>query len=384
MGRPAVSEPDPTAADRGGAHDAAGNAPPQDGPSRYAVSRRSGGLLSLLFVGIAVVAGISLVPLPYVVLQPGPIFNTLGDLDGQPIVKVEGATAYPAKGTLDFTTVQVIGGPGVKVDAFDLAVAAVRDDREVFAREEIYPEPVTREEIEQENAAEMVDSQEVAAAIALREMGREVPERVVVSQLPEGSPAAGVLEAGDEFVSVAGTATPDAAAVQGAVRAQKAGQPIPVVVRRDGAERTLSVPTRDNDGTTVVGVILGRDYELPVDVTITAGGVGGPSAGTMFGLAVYDVLTPGDLTAGRRIAGTGTLEPDESVGPIGGIRQKLAGASDGGADFFLAPTDNCDEVVDHVPDGLTVVRIATFSDALGAVRAIAAGRADTLPGCSTG
>ncbi|MFW5468794.1 PDZ domain-containing protein [Knoellia sp. CPCC 206435] len=377
-----MSEHDP-AADSGGVHDAAGTAPRQEGPHRYAVSRRSGGLLSLLFVGIALVAGISLIPLPYVVLQPGPIFNTLGELDGQPIVKVEGATAYPAKGTLDFTTVQVIGGPGVKVDAFDLAVAAIRDDREVFAREEIYPEPVTREEIEQENAAEMVDSQEVAAAIALREMGREVPERVVVSQLPEGSPAAGVLEAGDEFVSVAGTATPDAAAVQGAVRAQKAGRPIPVVVRRDGAERTLSVPTRDNDGTTVVGVILGRDYQLPVDVTITAGGVGGPSAGTMFGLAVYDVLTPGDLTAGKRIAGTGTLEPDESVGPIGGVRQKLAGASDGGADFFLAPADNCDEVVDHVPDGLTVVRIATFSEALGAVRAIAAGRAETLPGCST-
>jgi PDZ domain-containing protein len=378
-----VSEPDHTAESHGGVHDPAVT-PPPDGQHRYAVSRRSGGLLSLLFVGIALVAGISLIPLPYVVLQPGPIFNTLGELDGQPIVKVEGATAYPAKGTLDFTTVQVIGGPGVKVDAFDLAVAAVRDDREVFAREEIYPEAVTREEIQQENAAEMVDSQEVAAAIALREMGREVPERVVVSQLPEGSPAAGVLEAGDELLSVAGTATPDAAAVQGAVRAQKAGQPIPVVVRRDGAEKTLSVPTRDNDGTTVVGVILGRDYELPVDVTITAGGVGGPSAGTMFALAVYDVLTPGDLTSGTRIAGTGTLEPDESVGPIGGIRQKLAGASDGGADFFLAPRDNCEEVVDHVPDGLTVVRIGTFSDALGAVRAIAAGRADTLPGCSTG
>ena len=243
---------------------------------------------------------------------------------------------------------------------------------------------MTREEIQQENAAEMVDSQEVAAAIALRETGREVPERVVVSQLPEGSPARGVLEAGDEFVSVAGTATPDAAAVQKAVRAQKAGEPIAVLVVRNGVQKALSVPSRDNQGTTVVGVQLGRDYVLPVDVTITAGGIGGPSAGTMFTLAVYDVLTPGDLTAGKRIAGTGTMEPDESVGPIGGIRQKLAGAKDGGADYFLAPRDNCDEVVGHIPDGLTVVRIGTFAEALDAVKAIASDRVETLPTCSGG
>lgn len=379
-----MSTSEPAAEDHGSASERAAVPAEADGPNRYAVSRRSGGLLTMLFLAIALGAGISLIPLPYVVLVPGPVANTLGELDGEPIIQVKGATTYPAKGALDFTTVQVLGGPGNRVDAFDLAVAALRDDREVFRREEFYPEPVTREEIQQENAAEMVDSQEVAAAIALRETGREVPERVVVSQLAEGSPATGVLEAGDQFVSVAGTATPDAAAVQTAVRAQKAGEPIAVVVRRDGAEKALSVPTRDNDGTTVVGVMLGREYDLPVDVTITAGGVGGPSAGTMFTLAVYDVLTPGDLTGGKRIAGTGTMEPDESVGPIGGIRQKLAGASDGGAEYFLAPEDNCDEVVDHVPDGLTVVRIGTFDDALGAVRAIAAGRADSLPGCSAG
>lgn len=378
-----MSAPDPAAEDHGGAHDHAVTASGSGPPHPYAVSRRSGGMISLLFLAIALGAGISLIPLPYVVLQPGPVFNSLGDLDGKPIVEVKGTPAYPAKGALDFTTVRVVGGPGVRVDAFDLLVAALRDDREVFTREEIYPEPVSREEIQQENAAEMVDSQEVAAAIALRETGREVPERVVVSQLSEGSPATGVLEAGDEFVSVAGTPTPDAASVQTAVRAQKAGSPVTVVVKRDGVEKTLSVPTRDNAGTTVVGVQLGRDYMLPVDVTITAGGVGGPSAGTMFTLAVYDVLTPGDLTAGRHIAGTGTMEPDESVGPIGGIRQKLAGAREGGAEFFLAPQDNCSEVVDHVPDGLTVVRIGTFADALAAVRAIAAGTADTLPGCSS-
>ena len=347
----------------------------------YAVSRRSGGLLSLLFLVIVIAAGLSFIPLPYVIFQPGPITNTLGDLDGKPIIQVKGATAYPAKGALDFTTVRVSGGPGVRVNVFDLAEAALRKDYEIYKREEIYPTETTREQVQQENAAEMVDSQEVAAAIALRETGRTVPERVVVSQLPEGSPAKGVLEPGDEIVSVAGTPTPDAAAVQVAVRAQKAGAPVSIVVRRDGSEKVVSVTTRDVQGRTVIGVALGRDYELPVDVTITAGGVGGPSAGTMFTLAVYDVLTPGDLTGGKRIAGTGTMEPDESVGPIGGIRQKLSGARNGGADYFLAPTDNCDEVVGHIPDGLQVVKIGSFDDALGAVKAIAADDVASLARC---
>ncbi|WP_353953019.1 PDZ domain-containing protein [Knoellia sp. S7-12] len=351
-------------------------------PNLYAVSRRSSGLLTALFVAIVVAAGLSFVPLPYVVLQPGPITNTLGELDGKPIIQVKGATAYPAKGALDFTTVRVVGGPGVRVDVFDVGLAALRDDQEIFKREEIYPEATSREEIQQENAAEMVDSQEVAAAIALRETGRTVPERVIVSQVPEGSPAKGVLEAGDEFVSVAGAPTTDAAAVQAAVRAQKAGSNVAIVVKRKGAEKSLSVPTRENQGATIIGVLLGRDYDLPVDVTITAGGVGGPSAGTMFTLAVYDVLTPGDLTGGKSIAGTGTMEPDESVGPIGGIRQKLHGARDGGADYFLAPADNCAEVIGHIPEGLTVLRIGNFDDALGAVRAIAADKADTVPTCS--
>lgn len=385
MGRPAVSSTDPAAPGGGEQQHASphflGGEPSH--PDPYAVSRRSGGILTMLFVTIVVAAGLSFIPLPYVVLQPGPITNTLGELDGEPIIQVKGETTYPAEGDLDFTTVRVVGGPGVRVNVFDLAEAALRKDYEIFEREEIYPEEATREEIQQESAAEMVDSQEVAAAIALRETGHVVPERVIVSQVPEGSPAEGVLEAGDEFVSVAGTPTPDASAVQAAVRAQEPGEPLSIVVRRDGAEKTVSVTPRDYEGTTIIGVLLGRDYELPVDVTITAGGVGGPSAGTMFTLAVYDVLTPGDLTGGKHIAGTGTMEPDESVGPIGGIRQKLFGARDGGADYFLAPADNCREVVGHVPDGLTVIRIASFDDALGAVKAIAADDADSLPTCAS-
>jgi PDZ domain-containing protein len=101
----------------------------------------------------------------------------------------------------------------------------------------------------------------------------------------------------------------------------------------------------------------------------------------MFALSIYDKLSPGPLTGGAAIAGTGTISPTGAVGPIGGIREKLYGAEEGGAKWFLAPKDNCAEVVDHVPDGLRVIKVGSFDDGLAAVKAIAAGAGDGLPRC---
>jgi PDZ domain-containing protein len=101
----------------------------------------------------------------------------------------------------------------------------------------------------------------------------------------------------------------------------------------------------------------------------------------MFSLAVYDKLTPGALTGGAKIAGTGTIDSAGNVGPIGGIQQKLVGARRGGATWFLAPAANCNEVAGHVPDGLKVVSVATFSQARQAVEAIAANHPASLLPC---
>jgi PDZ domain-containing protein len=169
--------------------------------------------------------------------------------------------------------------------------------------------------------------------------------------------------------------------VRASVQRHAPGDTFPVVVQRDGTERTVTAKTAESDGKTVIGVGLRLDYDLPVDVTLNTGRVGGPSAGLMFSLAIYDVLTPGELTGGENIAGTGTMEDDGTVGPIGGIRQKLVGARRAGADYFLAPADNCEEVVGHVPDGLEVLRVATFDDGLAAVNGIAAGDLSDLPTC---
>jgi PDZ domain-containing protein len=97
----------------------------------------------------------------------------------------------------------------------------------------------------------------------------------------------------------------------------------------------------------------------------------------LFAIGIIDKLTPGALTQGKIIAGTGTIDPDGNVGEIGGIRQKLIGARDAGAVLFLAPEGNCDEVIGHIPDGLTVVAIETLKDAMDEIEAFNAGKTVT-------
>jgi PDZ domain-containing protein len=338
-------------------------------------------LLTATFVAIAIAAVLTFVGLPYVVMSPGPATNILGKVDGKPLLSVEGAPTYPTSGTLDFTTVSVDGGPGVRVTVFDLAGAWLSGSQEILPEEQVFPPQQTEKDAQQEGAAEMAGSQSIATATALRAVGRTVDEMIVIAGVPEGSPSKGVLEPGDVLVSVDGDAATSSDAVRAAVQRHQPGDTFPVVVRRDGKEQTVTAKTTDSDGRTVMGVGLRLDYDLPVDVTLRTGNVGGPSAGLMFSLAIYDALTPGELTGGRNIAGTGTMDDDGTVGPIGGIRQKLIGARRAGADYFLAPADNCAEVKDSVPDGLEVFEVGTFDEGAAAVRAIAKGDTASLPTC---
>jgi PDZ domain-containing protein len=125
------------------------------------------------------------------------------------------------------------------------------------------------------------------------------------------------------------------------------------------------------------------DYDFPIDVTIQLNNVGGPSAGMMFALGIIDTLTPGELNAGETVAGTGTITAGGEVGPIGGIRQKMWGARDAGAEWFLAPEANCDEVVGHIPGDLQVFSVATLDDALDVLDAVREdGDLEALPTCT--
>jgi Lon-like protease len=344
----------------------------------------------LLVAGIVGAVVLGLMPTPYVIERPGPVYDTLGEvrIDGeaQPLIDIPGETTYPTSGTLDLLTVNIVGTPSSPPTWVEVAAAWFDRTKAVVPIETIYPPGVTDEESREQSALEMTTSQQEAIAAALRDLDYEVPGVVTVAGVVAGSPADGVVREGDEIVSADGRPVQDVTELRAIIAGSGVGSPLPLALRRDGVEVDVEVEpvVSEEDGTTpVVGVYTGARYDLPFDVEIQLEDVGGPSAGMMFALGIIDKLTPGELTGGESIAGTGTITADGEVGPIGGIRQKLHGALDAGAAWFLAPAGNCDEVVGNVPDGLTVVAVSTLDEALVAVEAFASGDGvDALPTCS--
>jgi PDZ domain-containing protein len=363
-------------------HETAVGVPHETGQDPRRLSRRSTMVLVGVFLGIAAASLLSMLSLPFAVLQPGPVSDTLGAApDGKPLISISGATTHKTSGSLHFTTVRVLGGPADRVDVWEVLLAALDPSSEVVPEEAVFPQGVTSEEVEEQSAAQMAGSQQEAVAVALRALGKAVPERVAIAAVSEDAPSAALLREGDEIVAVDSVPTPTAEAVRDAIQRHRPGDEVTLTLRRDGSSVQVRADTREADGRAVIGVMLESRFDFPVTVEISAGEVGGPSAGLMFALGIYDKLTPGALTGGHHVAGTGSVDSDGGVGSIGGIRQKLVGARDGGARFFLAPADNCDEVVGHVPDGLQVVRVATFEEARKAVERIAAKDTAGLPAC---
>lgn len=341
-------------------------------------------LLAAFFIGLAVMVLGSLIHLPYAVMSPGPTVNTLGSLEGQdvPLITVDGLTTYPAEGELNFTTVSVAGGPGFPVDVWTVLGAWLDPDRDVFPVDQVFDPSASEEQVAEENAVQMEGSQQEAAAVALRALGHEVPTYVVIAKLLDDSEAKDLLKEGDRLLTIGGLPATDPDAIRQALQTVEPGETITIGVSRKGETLEVVAPTIEGqEGRTALGILLGLDHDFPAKVTISAGEVGGPSAGLMFSLGIYDKLTPGSLTGSKQIAGTGTLDDEGAVGPIGGIKQKLAGARDDGADYFLAPADNCGEVRGNVPDGLEVFKVATFDEARLVVEGIASGTVGGLPRC---
>ncbi|MBM7505285.1 PDZ domain-containing protein [Agromyces aurantiacus] len=330
-------------------------------------------------VAIAVVIGLvfALLPSPYVIQQPGPVFDTLGttEVDGEdvPLITIPDEETFPTEGTLDLLTVSAVGRPGATPGWLDVAAAWFDPRRAVVPVETLFPPGLSEEDRDAQNTAQMVDSQQDAIAAALVELGYDFPRDVVVQSVAEGAPAEGVLEEGDVILGVDGTEVHSVDELRDALREHGTDTPAQLAVRRDGETVQLEATPEAIEGQAVLGVGVRMHYEFPIDVEIRLDDVGGPSAGMMFALGIVDKLTPGAMNGGENVAGTGTIDSDGSVGPIGGIRQKLWGAEGEGADWFLAPEANCDEVVGHVPDGLEVFAVSTLDDARSVVEAIGEG-----------
>ena len=344
---------------------------------------RRGWMLIISATTTAILLGIAFwLPVPFVKLSPGPTFNVIGQEDGQDVIEISGTETFPVSGNLDMTTVYERGGPRGGLTFVEAIASWLNPADAVVPRELLFPDDVTGEEVRTRQALLFDASESNAVAAAMRYLDRPLQTQIVATAVYEGTPADGVLQPKDEIVSIDGAAVTEAAQVVQAVRGNPVGTAFEIVVRRDGVEETVTLasePNPDDPDVPYLGIGVSEYYSAGFPITFTLEDIGGPSAGLMFATGIVDKLTPDDLAAGGHVAGTGTIEPDGTVGPIGGIRQKLAGARDAGATLFLMPADHCAEAAGHVPDGLTVAPVATLEEAIGAIEAYNAEGA--VPSC---
>lgn len=309
-------------------------------------------------------------PVPLVALGPGPTYDTLGEVEGAPVVDIDGLPVFPTSGHLNMTTVSVTD----RLTLFTAVAFWFSGDRRVIPRDAVFPPGRTDEEIQQLNSDQFVSSEANAELAALAQLG--IPTRTVVVELTPESPATGRLEAGDEIVTVAGAPADSPAAVSEALSGTVPGQTVSVTIRRAGEPIDVEVVLGASDDR-AQGLLGIRPGTEPLDgvIGIQLGGIGGPSAGLMFALAVVDKLTPGELTGGRFVAGTGAITPAGEVTRIDGINFKMSAAHAAGATVFMVPADNCADAVAAAPDGLQLVRVATLRDAVAGLDALREGRA---------
>lgn len=351
--------------------------------------RRIAVAVGAILIGAAVLAAVvvSVLPAPYVIERPGPTFDVLGDVevDGEtlPLISIPTEETFPTDGSLRMTTVTLTGNPEQLPSWIEVLGAWFDRSVAVLPVDEVFAPGTTVEQTTEQSRIEMENSQEEAIAAALGELEVDVDGQVLVAEVVEGSPVEGILERGDVIVSFAGEEFEDVSGLREAINDSGAGVAAPIVYERDGEQLTAEVtPILAEDGeTAVLSIYVSSDYDFPFTVEIELQNVGGPSAGMMFALGIIDKLVDESITGGEDIAGTGTITADGEVGPIGGIRQKLYGAQRAGADWFLAPESNCDEVVGHEPEGLTVISVSTLDDALDALESISAGEVENLPSC---
>jgi PDZ domain-containing protein len=351
------------------------------------MSRRSVASLLAAVLLIVLLIASARITVPYVTISPGPTIDVLGDNGRKPIVQVDGHRTYPTDGQLRLTTVSITN-PDAHVTLLDALWAWTQSDRQVLPSAAMYPANSDAEQERAESAAQMVGSQDTAIAVALTELGYELDTHIEVTGISPHGPSDGKLEPRDRIETLDGRPVGDVQDLFDVLDKVSPGDQVTVEVRRGGVLKSFRIttaPSPDDPKRAIMGVLVGTGYDFPFDVTVGIDdSIGGPSAGLIFALSVYDTLTPGALTGGAVVAGTGTISPDGKVGPIGGIREKILGAEDAGAQLFLVPADNCDSaVLAPIDDDMTLVRVDTMHDAVRALKTWTEDPTADLPRCPT-
>jgi PDZ domain-containing protein len=352
--------------------------------------------LTLSGVSVALLTATAfVVPAPYAEMSPGPTYDTLGSYSAgsgqpeKPVISISGTQTFQHAngGQLRMVTVEV-SSPNFKPNAVEVLSGWLSNDKVVVPRTVIYPEGQTAEQATQQNTVMFDDSQDQAITAALATQGiKPTKTEVVVDSVSAGSPADGKLKPGDVITAVDGA--PATGDVHTAIEKHKPGETVTFTVTRDGKSLQIPIVTVQSHDSgasrALVGFIPRSHPVFPFDVKIQLDNVGGPSAGMMFALGIVDELSKQDLTQspdgkGLHIAGTGTIDADGKVGPIGGVQMKTIGARRDGATVFLTPADNCADAAKNTPSGLRLVKVTTLQSALDALATLRAG--GNPQGCS--
>ncbi|CPR12116.1 PDZ domain-containing protein [Mycobacterium bohemicum DSM 44277] len=313
---------------------------------------------------------LAVVTVPFVSLGPGPTFDTLGEVDGNPVVAIEGTQTHPTTGHLNMTTVS-------QRDEISLGEALtlwLSDTEQLVPRDLVYPPGKSRDEVDKANNADFKQSEDSAEYAALGYL--KYPAAVTVASVADPGPSVGKLKSGDAIDAVDGKPVANVDQFTGFLKATKPGQVVTIDFRRKNAPAGVAQITlgsnKDRDYGFMGVAVLDAPW-APFVVDFNLANVGGPSAGLMFSLAVVDKLTTGDLAGSNFIAGTGTISVDGKVGQIGGITHKMVAAHAAGATVFLVPAKNCYEANSDNPSGMRLVKVETLSQAVDALHAITSG-----------
>jgi Lon-like protease len=333
---------------------AAGAEAASGGWSAEGREKRSKGVALLPLVMLAFV--LYSVRLPYFLIGPGPA-EEVG-----PLIHVSGTQTFESAGHFILTSVTE-----QQANAYDL-VRAWLDRSTIAVPEEQVLAPGQTQEQEIQIARSQMDTSKIDAAVvaltAYANYPMEHGDGALIEAVYTGAPADGKLFAGDVIVSIDGQPVRTPEDVGPPIVAAGAGHAMTFRVEgRPGGPVTVTVTPRWEP--TVKRAVIGISTvsSFPFDLTIDSGNIGGPSAGLMWTLGIVDLLTPGDLTGGRRIAGTGAIDASGKVYPIGGVEEKVVAARNAGATVFLVPVENAASAR-SVGGGLTIVPVRTYDDAV--------------------
>jgi PDZ domain-containing protein len=296
-------------------------------------------------------------------MSPGPV-EEVEDL----FTIAEEVEIYDLNGNLFLLTVGLR-----EVNVFEYVEAQFDSEVDLIDRDVIRPPGVTQEEVTRTNLQAMDESIDTAIFVALSRLGYDVGfdgDGVVVLETVADSPAEGTLLEGDEIDLIEGQAVATDGEAAELIRSYDVGDTITLSGTRDGEDLEVEITLIQHpelENAPMVGVLFDTQnlrMVLPVDVRVDSRNIGGPSAGMMYALTLIDLLTEEDLTKGYLIAGTGTIRFDETVGAIGGIRQKVYGARGVGADIIFVPEANYEDALTAADDDIEVVAVGTLGDAV--------------------